>query len=315
MKASREILVLVDKELEKRWAPALKKGAYKISFKNDPRRTAEEILSSPPGLLVLQESLDPPLIFDLVKALKNNLNLAILPIILVIKEDIERDWFALPVDDFLFEDSSGEEISSRINLAFARAHRSADNNPLTGLPGNTTILKAIQENINHQEKVAIAYVDLDHFKPFNDRYGFARGDEILRMLARILSNVILFRFGPRGFVGHIGGDDFVFICPLENIEEACQDIIRDFESLLPSFLDPEDWKRGYFEEKDRSGQRRRFSFPSLSIAVVPLFPGRFKHYGEVSAVAAQVKKMAKKMPGNSYFIDRRENPYSPETKN
>ncbi len=313
MKTTEKILILVEKDLETRWVPTLEKSPYLITFKNDPRRATEEILNSPPELLVLQESLDAILIADLTKALKNNLNLSFLPILWVLKkENVKKDWFEIPADDFLFEEADGEEILSRIQLAFARAHRSADNNPLTGLPGNTTILRAIQEKINSQEEVAIAYVDLDHFKPFNDRYGFARGDEILRMVARVLSNVVLGRYGAQGFVGHIGGDDFVFICPFEDVKEVCEEILQDFANLLPNFVDPEDWSRGYFEEEDRQGRKQRFPFPSLSIAVVPLLPGRFKHYGEVSAVAAQVKKMAKKIEGNSYFIDRRRQPY--ETK-
>ncbi len=311
---TKKILILVEKDLQKRWAPILKNSSYHIIFKNDPQRAAEEILSSPPELLVLQESLNQVLIWELIKALKNNLNLSFLPILMVLKkENLNKDWFSVPADDFLFEEACGEEILSRIQLAFARAQRSVDNNPLTGLPGNTTILRAIQEKINAEEEVAVAYVDLDHFKPFNDRYGFARGDEILRMVARILSNVVLGRYGAQGFVGHIGGDDFVFICPLKEIEKVCQEIIKDFAALLPNFIDPKDWNRGYFEEKDRQGKKQRFSFPSLSIAVVPLLPGRFKHYGEVSAVAAQIKKMAKGKEGNSFFIDRRRQPY--ETKN
>lgn len=307
MKPKEKIILLVREDLKRSWGRALKRLKQKLFFYHKPQHAAEAVLEDPPDLLVLQESLAPEIVYDLTKTLKTNLNLSFLPVILVLEEEkILKDWEDLPADDFVTEKASGEEVLSRIELAFARVHRSADNNPLTGLPGNTTILRAIENKIQEGKEVAVCYLDLDHFKPFNDRYGFARGDEILRMVARVLSNVVFARYGSEGFVGHVGGDDFVFICPLDGIEETCQEIIRDYEALLPSFIDPEDWERGYFKERDRQGKLKKFSFPSISIAVVPVRPGRFKHYGEVSAVAAQIKKIVKAMPGNSYFIDRRD---------
>ncbi len=305
MKTKETVLLLLEEGLQEKWRPLLEDSPFRFLFYRQPHQAAARILEAPPNLIVLQERLAPELVYELTKALKTNLNLSFLPIILVLPpKNVTKDWKDWPADDFLKEDASGEEALSRIKLAFARAQRSADNNPLTGLPGNTTILKAIQEKINAEERAAIAYVDLDHFKPFNDRYGFARGDEILRMVARVLTNVILSRYGSKGFVGHVGGDDFVFICPLEEIEATCQEIIKDYEALLPNFIDPQDLEKGYFEGEDREGNPRRFPFPSLSIAVVSLTPGRFKHYGEVSAAAAQIKKIVKARSGNVYFVDR-----------
>ncbi len=304
MKTKETVLLLLEEGLQEKWRPLLQDSSLRFLFYKHPHQAAARILEAPPNLIILQERLAPELVYELTKALKTNLNLSFLPIILVLPpKNVTKDWKDWPADDFLKEDDSGEEALSRIKLAFARAQRSADNNPLTGLPGNTTILKAIQEKINAEEKVAIAYVDLDHFKPFNDRYGFARGDEILRMVARVLTNVILSRYGAEGFVGHVGGDDFVFICPLEEIEAICQEIIKDYEALLPNFIDPQDLEKGYFEGEDREGNPRRFPFPSLSIAVVSLMPGRFKHYGEVSAAAAQIKKIVKARSGNVYLVD------------
>ncbi|NPB09610.1 MAG: diguanylate cyclase [Thermodesulfobacteria bacterium] len=303
-----KILLLSRNPRTSTWVEALQGAGFSVETKEDPKKMASEVLERLPDLLILEKSLAPELIADLIFALKENLNLAFLPILLILREtsDFEDE---LPIDDFFFESANGDEVAARVKLAFARTCRIADNNPLTGLPGNTSILKAIQQKIDSEEEVAFCYVDLDNFKPFNDRYGFARGDEILRLVARLLSNSVQFHAGHRGFVGHVGGDDFVFICPLESVEQICQEIIDSFDRLVPHFLDEEDLERGYFIAKDRRGQIQRFPFPSISIAVVPNYPGKFKHYGEVASVAAQVKKLVKQQPGSAYFIDRRRGPY------
>ncbi|WP_022853016.1 GGDEF domain-containing protein [Thermodesulfatator atlanticus] len=305
MNLKSKLVLLAEEEIKEKTS-SLKKF-YEITYFYDPMVAVEKIFAAPPDILLVQESLAKDLIKGLILALKNDLRLTCMPVVLIVERiNLPKSWEDCPVDDFVFSDSSLDEYLSRINLALARVKRLADNNPLTGLPGNTSILKTIQEKLNTKEDVAVAYVDIDQFKPFNDRYGFARGDEILRMVGRVLLNVISDKCREKGFVGHIGGDDFVFICPNEQIEETCKEIIKEYESILPSFLDPEDLKKGYFVAKDRQGIERKIPFPSISIAVVPLKKGKFKHYGEVSAAASQVKKMAKAIEGNSYFIDRRQ---------
>ena len=301
-----KVFLLVEKRLQDAWAKPLLTEGYEVIAPENFREAAESILSQPPDLLIVQYDLDPTLVYDLLVALKNNLYLSFLPIIMVLPPDCyQLDWELYPADDFVRDKVSVEELLSRVNLAFARAHRLADNNPLTGLPGNTSILKYIQEKLDKGEEVAIGYVDLDHFKPFNDRYGFARGDEILRALARILTNVVQNKAGDKGFVGHIGGDDFVFICPMELAEPIAREIIKNFERIVPSFLDEEDLTRGCFISQDRQGITRRFPLPSVSIGVVLNENGRFKHYGEVASIAAQLKKYVKNIPGSTFFIDRR----------
>ena len=111
--------------------------------------------------------------------------------------------------------------------------------------------------------------------------------------------------GPQGFVGHIGGDDFVFIVPLEVAEEVSREIIRNFDELILNFVDEEDRRRGCLITTDRQGVLCRLPWPSISIAIVPVWEGRFEHYGEVATVAAQIKHYLKKMPGSAFLIDRR----------
>ncbi len=286
----------------------LEAKGHLVSYKQDVARALETILSDPPDLLIIEKGLERNLDREVIAALKNNLQLALMPIILVVSErDIATglDWDAYSVDDVISSQATIEELLTRIELSLARAHRVADNNPLTKLPGNSSILKSIQNMLDEQADHAVCYVDIDNFKPYNDKYGFSRGDEVIRMVGRILVNVVQEHCGSNGFVGHVGGDDFVFHVPNNEAEPVCQDVINNFNALIPLFLDEDDIEAGYFTSTDRQGNERRFPLTSLSIAVVPCEPGKYSHYGQVAATAAKLKKKVKALEGSNYFIDRR----------
>ena len=274
----------------------------------DVARSLEGILADPPDLLIIQKGLHRHMDQEVILALKNNLQLALLPILLMVSERdlaVGLDWSCYPVDDLISEHATIEEIITRIDLALARTRRVADNNPLTKLPGNSSILKTIQNMLEQAEPRAVAYVDIDNFKPYNDRYGFSRGDEVIRMVSRILVNVIQEHAGPGGFIGHIGGDDFVFMVPLEKAETVCQEVLTNFNALIPLFLDEKDLEAGCFVSTDRQGNVRSFPLTSLSIAVVPCHPGHYSHYGEVASTAASLKKKVKALEGSNFLVDRR----------
>ncbi|MFN3406605.1 MAG: GGDEF domain-containing protein, partial [Caldimicrobium sp.] len=185
-----------------------------------------------------------------------------------------------------------------------RLDRISDNNPLTGLPGNVSIEKKIKEALEEEKPSAVIYIDLDNFKAYNDLYGFSKGDEMIKNLAKILVYTID-ELCKTGFVGHIGGDDFVVITPLEKAEEVAKAVIARFDSLIPKFVSQKDWKRGCFVSKDRQGNPCTFPLPAVSLAIIPVYKGKFKHIGEVAERASQVKKKLKSIKGSAYFIDRR----------
>ena len=286
----------------------LEAKGHTVSFKKDVAKALEAILSDPPDILIIEKGLERNLDREVISALKNNLQLALMPIILVVSErDIATslDWDCYTVDDIISNRATVEELLTRIELSIARSHRVADNNPLTKLPGNSSILKSIQNMLDQKKPHAVCYVDIDNFKPYNDKYGFSRGDEVIRMVGRILVNVVQEHCGSEGFVGHVGGDDFVFHVPIEKAEAVCQDVIKNFSALIPLFLDEEDLEAGYFTSTDRQGNVLKFPLTTLSIAVVPCEPCRYSHYGEVASTAAKLKKKVKSLEGSNYFIDRR----------
>ena len=119
--------------------------------------------------------------------------------------------------------------------------------------------------------VAVAYADLDNFKSYNDRYGFLRGDEVISLFAQVLRKAAQDAAGPDGFVGHIGGDDFVALVPPEAAEVFAARVITGFDDRIPTLYDPEDASAGSIELEDRQGQLRRFPIVSVSLGVGAVF--------------------------------------------
>lgn len=266
----------------------------------------ESVLFRPPDLIIYHFERSPEGFTTLVRDIKLHFNLVKLPIVLVLEqlETANLDDYLSAIDDFLMTNASASEILLRIKLSLRRIERVSDNNPLTGLPGNVSIERKLKEILESERPMGVAYVDLDNFKAYNDIYGFSRGDEMIKNVARLLVNSVN-RWTKEGFVGHIGGDDFIFIAPFEVVEEIAKEVIRGFNSLIPSFVNKRDLERGYFISKDRQGNRVRFPLPSLSIAIVPVRKGKFRHIGEIAERASQVKKVVKAIQGSAYFIDRR----------
>jgi diguanylate cyclase (GGDEF)-like protein len=214
----------------------------------------------------------------------------------------------LPVDDFTFLPLDLDELRLRVRLAIDKSGRYLDANPLSRLPGNFTIVKTVQSRIDAEIPFCFAHIDIDSFKPFNDRYGFSRGDEVIRMTARVLVNTVRSFPTSEGFVGHIGGDDFVLIVNPVVAEAIFKQVILHFDMLATTFYDDEDRMNGFIESVDRQGNARRFPMTSISVAGVDSTRNDYTHFGEFSTAANDVKKKVKALDGSNYMIDRRQVP-------
>lgn len=273
------------------------------------RGAIEFLFNEPPDLLVVDNRLDDISGKEIAGLVKSENVYRQLPVVLVLDEDDMGepwDWNQVEVDDFLVRPFTADEARDRVNLALCRAMRALDANPLSKLPGNTSIIQRIQTLIDAGEDFALAYCDLDHFKSFNDKYGFSRGDEVLMMSARVIVNTIRGLGGVKSFVGHVGGDDFVYIVPPDKAEESAKRVIEAFDSIVPHFYDEKDRLQGFIRSTDRQGNERTFPLMAVSIAVVLNLDGRLKHYGEASAIAMGLKKKAKENPQSSYVLDQRQ---------
>ncbi|MCI9063164.1 MAG: diguanylate cyclase [Clostridia bacterium] len=177
--------------------------------------------------------------------------------------------------------------------------------PLTGLPGNVQIQAELKKHLSRNEDFSVFYLDLDNFKAYNDVYGFLKGDSIIEFTANVITESIR-EVTPQGFIGHVGGDDFIAIVPTtEKIEEICQNIIARFDNEVKKFFNDDDRERGYIEIANRKGIIEQFPLTSISIAVVVAEKRRFGNVLEIGDVAAQVKHRVKNIIGSSYIINKR----------
>jgi diguanylate cyclase (GGDEF)-like protein len=186
-----------------------------------------------------------------------------------------------------------------------------DANPLTRLPGNTAIDNVLNQKLKGKIPLAFCQLDLSHFKAFNDRYGYARGNEVLRALARIITEAIQVHGKEDSFVGHIGGDDFVLITSPERYQKLCVAIIDSFDKMVLDFYDPEDRKAGYIPGETRQGQKASFPIMTLAIAVVTNLECEMENHVQVGEIAAEMKRYAKSFSRSTFAVNRRMDYVSP----
>ena len=167
-------------------------------------------------------------------------------------EQVEA-WFAAGADEVISGIFSPAEQRARLDAMLVRTERDVSVHPSTRLPGTTEIEREIRRRLDSGQEFAVCYADLDHFKEFNDRYSYYDGDRVIYLLSRILHDVVKGLLGARGFVGHIGGDDFIFIIPLGEIGTVCGEILDVFDTLIPLQYNDQDRRAGYFFGKDRRG--------------------------------------------------------------
>lgn len=195
------------------------------------------------------------------------------------------------------------EASTRLTALVARSDRDTTVHPSTRLPGAPAILNAIQARM--ESPLAVCYADLDHFKEFNDRYSYVEGDRVIRLLATLLHDTVRGLCGEDGFVGHIGGDDFIFLIPRDRVDEVCSEIVQTFDTLIAYQYSEHDRRAGYFFGKDRRGQLHRVPLMTLSIGVVTNERRMFTTAVAVSVLATEMKTYAKTLAGSVYALDRR----------
>ena len=219
-----------------------------------------------------------------------------------------HEAFRAGADEVLTPIFEPEEQRSRLDVLLTRTERNVSVHPSTRLPGTNEIEREIKRYMDAGGLFAVCYADLDHFKEYNDRYSYYDGDRVILLLSRILHDVVKGLCGADGFVGHIGGDDFILVLPLKDAAPCCSEIITVFDLLIPFQYSDQDRRAGYFFGKDRRGQLHKVPFMTLSIGIVTNERRRFQHPAQVSELATEMKSYAKTLPGSVFVFDRRHDP-------
>jgi PleD family two-component response regulator len=208
-------------------------------------------------------------------------------------------------NDYVTKPWESRELIQRVRNALEWSKQQRAASPLTGLPGNLSIDAEVQARIDRNEAFAFLAIDIDSFKSFNDHYGYARGDEAIRSLARILIDAVQKHGSAGDFVGHIGGDDFVLLTRPEHGRTIAEAVVRFFDAAAPGMYDPEDSARGFIEALNRRHEVDRFPLMSVTIALVSTDSYPITHQAELNDKAQELKQHGKAIVGSIVVGERR----------
>lgn len=296
-----------DDNLKKKLADDFKKEK-EFRFKQIKTENIDIALKDIPALIIINEDTISENAAIVCRKIRNNEDNSITPVI-VVTSNIAREhridvlkeaatyFIKAPIDsEYLYYTIKNITGLLRINRKVS---------PLTNLPGNVQIQAEMKKRLLKKEFFVMLYIDLDNFKAYNDTYGFAQGDELIKFTARTITNNVHSKQEDNNFVGHIGGDDFIAIVEDENYEAICQNIIITFDKNIKKYYCKEDVERGFVEVPNRKGIIEEFPLTSISIGAVEVDAGRFHNTLEIGEAGAQVKHLSKTIPGSTYVVDRR----------
>ena len=263
-------------------------------------------------LVFIGSSMEPLEGMDLAQKIKRSLTGLGTPIILLV-EGNEIGNLVLSqergFDDFLIKPFDAFSLQLRLNLNLTRVRERLQANPLTSLPGNLAIEENVQRHLDRNELFSVCYIDINHFKSFNDRYGFERGDSVLRHVAQLIAKSLeTSGADDTSFLGHIGGDDFIVVLNPEHEAQFAQQCLQEFDRIIPTYYEEADRKQRGVMVKNRNGVPVSFPLMSLSIAVVTNQHRPYRSLAEIAHDAAEVKQYLKTQPGSHYLRDRRAKP-------
>jgi diguanylate cyclase (GGDEF)-like protein len=306
--AERILVVDDDPDVARFVEVNLRSAGYEVDLASDGEEALRKAVELAPDLILLDVMMPRVDGFEVARRLRRDPRTSSCTIIMLTAKALASDkvvGLSAGADDYIIKPFDPVELLARVKGALRRAREMRALSPLTGLPGNVRVQEEIGRRIAEGTPFALLHADLDHFKPFNDHYGWVRGDRAIQTLARIIVDVVQEVAGSQGFVGHVGGDDFVVIVPPEHAEPLAGELCRRFDEAVPLLYDTVDRERGGIEVPDRQGHPRWFPFLSVSVGVATTAHRTFHHYGEAVAVATEMKQVAKRTPGSSYAVDRR----------
>ena len=244
---------------------------------------------------------------SLAKKIKKHSILSLVPLVLYHPAPDRKTTMAslsAGADEFLLGRWDRQIVSAKLKMMLKRSCRDLGVNPTTRLPGMALIQSELEKRMRKGERFAICHADLDDFKAYNDYYGYFYGDKLICLTSEIVRDIV-YSSTKNGFVGHIGGDDFVFLIPSNQVDQICRSVITAFDKIIKTRYKEEDLRKGFIETRNRRGEMERFTIMTLSISVIVNKEKMFSHVGELSHMLVDLKKYTKSLPGSNYVVERR----------
>jgi diguanylate cyclase (GGDEF)-like protein len=286
----------------------LMKEGYAVDTAEDGLDGLEKANSDPPDLVLLDLMMPKMDGAEVCRRLKGNFLTSQIPVIMLTARgemDDKLTGLSIGANDYLTKPYTPSELIVRVRniLHFSRLQRQAS--PLTGLPGNASIDAETERRLESGGHFALLYVDIDNFKAYNDYYSFEKGDEAIKLTSSIILRAVG-RFGGKDdFVGHVGGDDFVVFSTPDDGHKLAEEIVRDFDAQIPALYNEEDRARGYIEVVNRQNEITRYPMMTITVAGVTNVDRKITHVGQLSGLAAEVKRFGKQIPGSIAVWERR----------
>ncbi len=308
----QKILIADDEpDMQKMLARALDSEPYELVSTYNGKDAFDIARAKNPDIILLDINMPMRDGLDVLRGLRQNNQTRMIPVIMLTWNVAVEDEVAgldMGADDYISKPFDIEELKARIASVLRRNQRAISANPLTRLPGSPMIEEEVNRRIRERSPFAFLYIDINHFKSYNDAYGFERGDRVIRETAEMLLGILDSGELGEGFIGHVGGDDFVAITDPIAAPHLAQRVVSRFDDTVPRFYNSSDRSSGFVRTKDRQGQWRENPLISLSIGIVSSERGTLDHYAKVVEIASEMKAYCKSNPINRlsrFAFDRR----------
>ncbi len=292
----------------------LNREGYAVTTAFNGEEALAQIKITAPDVLLLDVHMPVLDGLSVCHALRAEFATKSLPIILLTARNTLEDrllGFRAGADDYIGKPYDLEEVKARLEGTLQRRQWDQATHPLTRLPGSPAIEDEVWKRLRLGSPFAFAYIDIDNFKAFNDEYGYEAGDKVIKCLASILVDAAKETAHGSSFAGHVGGDDFVLISAVEQMQALMPAIGSDFDNARKLFYRAHDLERGSIQTKNRQGVTQIFPLMTLSVAVVSTLTRRILHYARLAEIASELKHFVKTKPheGRSLVMwDRRKDP-------
>lgn len=302
---SKTIILIADDDLDilELLKFTFESEGYSVLAVSDGEEAVKKTKQEHPDIVILDVNMPKLSGFEVLEKIRQDATTRLVPIIMLTSLAKTKDKLTgikLGADEYLNKPFEPVELLIRVEGLLRRMKETLYANPLTGLPGNVSVENEIKERLESGEPFAVMYSDVNNFKSFNDKYGFERGDKMIRAVSEILNSAVADFGSQNDFLGNIGAEDFIIITTHDKVSALAQNIIKNFDERIPQEYDQEVRTRGYVWGVDRQGRETKFSIMTISIGAAIVEKGKYHHYSQIVDKARELLNKAKSTQKSSF---------------